>query len=42
MATLDAKWKRSTLQRVRLSVPISGLSQQSYVASISVCLSQDW
>ena len=42
MTRPDAKWRRSTLQCVRLSVPISEWSQQPYVVSVSVCLSQDW
>ena len=32
---------RSTWPCVRLSVPISGWSQQSYVVPVLVCLSQD-
>jgi len=38
MTRPDAKWRRSTLQCVRLSVLISGWSQQSYVVSASVCV----
>ena len=42
MTRPDAKWRRSTLQCVCLSVPISGWSQQSYVVPVLVCLSQGW
>ena len=42
MTRPDANWRRSTVQCVRLSVPISGWSQKSYVLSVPVCLSQDW
>ena len=42
MTRPDAKWRRSTLQCIRLNVPISGWSQQSYVVSVPVFLSHDW
>ena len=36
MTRPDAKWRRSTVQCVRLSVPISGWSQQSDAVSASI------